>query len=58
MRDRACGCTGSRGLGIDERTVLIVGEGGLRVEGAGNVWRALPADGGVLVSTMSAPASV
>ncbi|GAA1776575.1 Type 1 glutamine amidotransferase-like domain-containing protein [Agromyces lapidis] len=41
-------------LGIDERTALIVGEGGLRVEGFGSVWRVLPADGGVLVSTIGA----
>jgi len=41
-------------LGIDERTVLIVGEGGLRVEGEGSVWRVLPGDGGVLVSTIGA----
>ncbi|MFE6963720.1 Type 1 glutamine amidotransferase-like domain-containing protein [Agromyces sp. NPDC057679] len=41
-------------LGIDERTALIVGEGGLRVEGSGSVWRVLPADGGVLVSTIGA----
>ncbi|WP_106816681.1 Type 1 glutamine amidotransferase-like domain-containing protein [Microbacterium timonense] len=40
------------GLGIDERTVLIVGDGELRVEGEGSVWRALPTDGGVLVSTI------
>ncbi|BDV31947.1 Type 1 glutamine amidotransferase-like domain-containing protein [Microbacterium terricola] len=40
------------GLGIDERTALIVGEGGLRVEGAGSVWRVLPTEGGVLVSTI------
>lgn len=40
------------GLGIDERTALIVGEGGLRVEGAGSVWRVLPAENGVLVSTL------
>ncbi|MEN0083882.1 MAG: Type 1 glutamine amidotransferase-like domain-containing protein [Leifsonia sp.] len=39
-------------LGIDERTALIVGEGRLRVEGAGSVWRVLRADGGVLVSTI------
>lgn len=42
------------GLGIDERTALIIGEGALRVEGAGSVWRVLPADGGVLVSTIGA----
>lgn len=41
-------------LGIDERTALIVGEGGLRVEGSGSVWRVLPGDGGVLVSTIGA----
>lgn len=40
------------GLGIDERTVLIVSEGSLRVEGAGSVWRVLRTDGGVLVSTI------
>lgn len=40
------------GLGIDERTALIVGEGGLRVEGSGSVWRVLPTEGGVLVSTI------
>ncbi|MDQ0613587.1 cyanophycinase [Microbacterium sp. W4I4] len=39
-------------LGIDERTVLIVGDGGFRVEGSGNVWRVLPGDGGVTVSTI------
>ena len=40
------------GLGIDERTALIVGDGGLRVEGSGSVWRVLPAEQGVLVSTI------
>lgn len=40
-------------LGIDERTALIVGEGGLRVEGSGSVWRVLPTDSGVLVSTIT-----
>ena len=40
------------GLGIDERTVLIVGDDTLRVEGAGSVWRVLPAEGGALVSTI------
>ncbi|MDN4596143.1 Type 1 glutamine amidotransferase-like domain-containing protein [Leifsonia virtsii] len=39
-------------LGIDERTALIVGEGRLRVEGAGSVWRVIRTDGGVLVSTI------
>ena len=42
------------GLGIDERTALIVGDGGLRVEGSGSVWRVLPAEQGVLVSTIGA----
>jgi hypothetical protein len=42
------------GLGIDERTALIVGDGALRVEGTGSVWRVLPAEGGVLVSTIGA----
>ncbi|GAA1518254.1 Type 1 glutamine amidotransferase-like domain-containing protein [Agromyces terreus] len=41
-------------LGIDERTALIVGEGGLRVVGSGSVWRVLSTDGGVLVSTLGA----
>jgi cyanophycinase len=42
------------GLGIDEQTLLIVGEGGLQVAGRGSVWRVLPADQGVLVSTIGA----
>jgi cyanophycinase-like exopeptidase len=42
------------GLGIDERTVLIVGDGALRVEGSGSVWRVVPADQGVLVATIGA----
>ncbi|WP_136708658.1 Type 1 glutamine amidotransferase-like domain-containing protein [Agromyces sp. H66] len=42
------------GLGIDESTALVVGEGGLRVAGHGSVWRVLPAESGVLVSTMGA----
>ncbi len=40
------------GLGIDEHTVLIVGDGDLRVEGAGSVWRVLPAESGVVVGTI------
>jgi len=39
-------------LGIDERTSLIVGDGVLRVEGTGNVWRVMPTENGVLVSTI------
>ncbi|RXZ46548.1 hypothetical protein ESP57_16805 [Agromyces fucosus] len=42
------------GLGIDERTALIVGDGRLRAEGHGSVWRVLPTEGGVLVSTIGA----
>lgn len=42
------------GLGIDECTVLIVGDGGLRVAGRGSVWRVLPAEAGVLVGTIGA----
>ncbi|WP_395243667.1 peptidase S51 [Agromyces sp. MMS24-K17] len=42
------------GLAIDERTALIVGEGGLVAAGAGSVWRVLPGDQGVVVSTMGA----
>lgn len=43
----------SGAFGIDERTVLIVGDGELRVEGSGNVWRVLPGAAGVAVSTIS-----
>ncbi|GAA4368004.1 hypothetical protein [Agromyces bauzanensis] len=32
----------------------FVGDGGLRVAGHGSVWRALPAESGVLVSTIGA----
>ena len=39
-------------LGVDERTALIVDDGALRVEGTGTVWRALPTEGGVLVTTI------
>ncbi|TFD90494.1 Type 1 glutamine amidotransferase-like domain-containing protein [Cryobacterium serini] len=42
------------GLAIDENTVLVVGEGALRVLGAGSVWNVSQADGGVLVSTIGA----
>ncbi|MRG61742.1 peptidase S51 [Agromyces sp. CFH 90414] len=41
-------------LAIDERTALVVGEGGLAVTGRGSVWRVLPGDSGVVVSTMGA----
>ncbi|WP_157008512.1 Type 1 glutamine amidotransferase-like domain-containing protein [Agromyces laixinhei] len=42
----------SGGLGIDERTALIVGDGRLSAVGTGSVWRVLPTEGGVLVSTI------
>ncbi|WP_394551337.1 Type 1 glutamine amidotransferase-like domain-containing protein [Agromyces sp. MMS24-JH15] len=42
------------GLAIDERTALVVAEGGLEVAGHGSVWRALPVEQGVVVSTMGA----
>jgi cyanophycinase len=42
------------GLGIDEQTVLIVGDGELRVAGHGSVWRVLPAESGVLVGSIGA----
>jgi cyanophycinase-like exopeptidase len=42
------------GVAIDEFTVLIVGDGALRVEGRGSVWRVTPHDDGVLVSTLGA----
>ncbi|WP_173921969.1 Type 1 glutamine amidotransferase-like domain-containing protein [Agromyces sp. Marseille-P2726] len=42
------------GLGIDEHTVLIVGDGGFTVTGRGSVWRVLPSEQGVLVGTIGA----
>jgi cyanophycinase len=42
------------GLAIDERTALVVGDGGLGVAGEGSVWRVLPGETGVVVSTMGA----
>ncbi len=42
------------GVAIDEFTVLIVGDGDLRVEGAGSVWRVTPDANGVLVGTLGA----
>lgn len=42
------------GVAIDEDTVLIVGDGSLRVEGSGSVWRVTPEQHGVLVSTLGA----
>ncbi|HWR85842.1 MAG TPA: Type 1 glutamine amidotransferase-like domain-containing protein [Rhodoglobus sp.] len=40
------------GVAIDEFTVLVVGEGALRVEGRGSVWRVSSHDDGVLVGTL------
>lgn len=42
------------GVGIDEHTVLIVGEGRLEVVGAGSVWRVSPHEEGVLVGALGA----
>lgn len=42
------------GVAIDENTVLVVGEGALRVVGTGSVWRVTPGDEGVVVSTLGA----
>jgi cyanophycinase len=42
------------GVAIDENTVLIVGEGVLRVEGAGSVWRVTEGEDAVQVSTLGA----
>ncbi|MET1044394.1 MAG: Type 1 glutamine amidotransferase-like domain-containing protein [Microbacteriaceae bacterium] len=42
------------GVAIDEYTVLIIGEGALRVEGSGSVWRIGDGDNGVIVGTLGA----
>lgn len=42
------------GVAIDEFTVLIVGDGELRVKGAGSVWKVTAESGGALVSTLGA----
>ncbi|WP_166870357.1 Type 1 glutamine amidotransferase-like domain-containing protein [Salinibacterium sp. ZJ450] len=42
------------GVAIDEYTVLIIGQGALRVEGAGSVWRIGDSDTGVVVGTLGA----
>lgn len=42
------------GVAIDEFTVLIVGDGDLRVEGTGSVWKVTAEDEGVLVGTLGA----
>ena len=41
-------------LGIDERTLLIVGDDGERVAGSGAVWNVKRADGGALISMLRA----
>ena len=38
--------------GVDENTVLVAGDGPLRVAGAGNVWTVTRTDQGVLVRTL------
>ena len=42
------------GLGVDEDTVLIVGDGDLRVSGIGNVWQVRAGDDGVIVTVLGA----
>ncbi len=42
------------GVGIDEHTALIVGEGRLEVVGAGSVWRVAAHEEGVLVGALGA----
>jgi cyanophycinase len=42
------------GLGIDEDTTLIVGEGALEVRGTGSVWRVVAGEESVSVATMGA----
>ncbi len=42
------------GVAIDEGTVLVVTDSGLRVAGAGNVWRVLDEDGRLVVGTLDA----
>lgn len=43
----------SGGVAVDEDTVLVVGAGGLAVAGAGNVWRVVPGEAGVVVGTLA-----
>ncbi|MCU1438662.1 MAG: peptidase [Naasia sp.] len=42
------------GIAIDEGTSLIVGAGGIRVAGAGNIWRVAPGERGVTVDVLAA----
>jgi cyanophycinase len=41
------------GVAIDEKTALVIGDDGLRVLGAGNVWRVIDEDGAVTVGTLA-----
>lgn len=42
------------GVAIDEGTVLVVNDDGLRIAGAGNVWRVLDDPAGIVVGTLDA----
>ena len=42
------------GVAVDEATVLIVHDDGLRIAGAGNVWRVLDDAAGIIVGTLDA----
>lgn len=42
------------GVAIDEGTVLVVNDDGLRIAGAGNVWRVLDDAAGIVVGTLDA----
>jgi cyanophycinase len=42
------------GIAIDEFTLLVVGDDGFRVEGAGNVWQVEPTDDGSVVRLLGA----
>ncbi|HEY8589419.1 MAG TPA: Type 1 glutamine amidotransferase-like domain-containing protein [Naasia sp.] len=42
------------GIAIDESTALVVGPTGVRVAGAGNVWRVAPGERGVTVDVLAA----
>jgi cyanophycinase len=42
------------GVAIDEATVLVVNDDGLRISGAGNVWRVLDDPAGIVVGTLEA----
>ena len=42
------------GVAVDEGTVLVVNDDGLRIAGAGNVWRVLDDPAGILVGTLEA----